>query len=194
MQLLLTVGVLTIAAILFYKVVEPRHKVLVGKVLLGGTILVALAIFVSGDAERQRKRAGKLAERQKEKVRQAVTVQFVRDSIETTNSYGICGLYPGGSDGCPQDTTRALRFRICNQSSETLTSVTFSPLTAVKGRSTEYGMVMTSRPLQQAQPHPVNQLVSDYILPPKRCSEITWSGVYFVRDSVFARIVDVTLQ
>jgi hypothetical protein len=192
-QILLTIGVLTIAGILFYRQVERPHKIIVGKIALAVTVVISLGILLFLDSGRRERLERDRVQLEEEAERQVVTVRFIRDSISgTTQRDPVCGLITHG-EGCTMDTVRVLDFELCNKGKRTVTAVAFSPKTTLRGRSTKYDVVPARKQNGSIVPI-ISPLQSDYILPAGRCSVLTWEGSYTVKDSIFATVVRVDTQ
>ena len=202
MLFLIAVGLLSIAAILFYRLVERRHKIVVGKVALGLGVLAVLAILADANKERQQAAAFYQAQAEREQRAKAVKIDYMGESLRTTKTLSLyCQLLPETQrSGCKEtvDTLRMLTFQFCNTGRDTVYSVLFTPLTVLKGRSTEYAVVPAEASadkafvgLLAASTAPGN-IRSDRILPPAACTLSRWEGGFSVKDSVFVRLDEVT--
>ena|ERR1700741_512564 len=171
MNTLIALGLLALVALLFHRWVERRHKVLLGKLLLGVIGLVAvLGVLVYWGSNRRNARH--------ERLQRSVSIEFVPDSS------AVSGSPPTG------DTVHQVSFRLCNSGPDTIASVEFSPKTLLRGRSTEHDLVLTN-PYRGII---TNDLSSDYILPPDRCVTLTWPGEFTVLDTVVPGFTSVERQ
>lgn len=175
--LLLGFGVTLCGAVLFYKLVERPHKIVVMKAVAAIAALAVIGNIYSGEqhAERARRVAAQYAQRFARDT--AVHVEFVAPANASADTRQRT------------DSVRAMAFRICNFSSDTLLSVGFVPKTREAGRSTEYDVVVPRANLLEPERNPALQ--SDYILGSRRCVELTWhNGPFRLLDTVLVR--DVT--
>lgn len=169
MQALFALALATIACVLFYRLVERRHKVLLAKIVLGVLAFVVLGVvaaFVSDDRRQAREEAR----------RRGLKITFIRDTLSPR------GREPGAV------------FRLCNRSDDTVTSVSFRPVSTDRGRSTEHPLIEPVPPAVYVS----EWLESDYILSPSRCVVLTWAVSperrFLVRDTVFAQIGLVSVR
>ena len=121
METLIAVSLLAIAGILFHRLVDRRHKTLFGKVLAG---ILALTIVSLGVALAWAQRNDSRAEARKRSVR--ITYQLDKPSLDTLE--GVQSLR-AMIDLLSDDTVDHARFELCNVGSDTVTRVTFSPIT-----------------------------------------------------------------
>ena len=165
MNTLLAVSLAALACLLFYRFVERRHKVLFAKLAGAIGILVALGAFVLWGFERRR------ASR-RQRVQASVSVLFAPDSAYL---HRYSSDNPFLSALVRTDTLSAIAFRLCNGGIDTVTSVSFRPVTWRRQRSTKYNAVVSTEPYT-AYAYVDPQLSSDYILAPKACVSLTWTA------------------
>jgi hypothetical protein len=192
----LAIGMISIAAILFYKLVDREHKLMVAKLALA---IVVLGVFYGFAVEfydyKTDKRANQKAwdEAMAElEMLSGADVKFVGDSTTTVSSPDTyCKLYTSDPHAkCPDRVSEitTVTFRICNRSQgKTITRVRFVPKTAARGHSSSYDLEKKS----DGPMHLRNTLESDRILSPRECADEGWSGYYYLKDSTFADVVDV---
>ncbi len=166
-------GLLLIAAVLFYKFVERRHKILLGKIF-GVVFLLALLGIGYFIYEVKRRNA-----REKERF-ESVSIIFLRAAADT-------GRNPFRAHG---DTVPSATFKLCNKGDVKVTHVVFYPQTFVLHRSTPYDLRIAVPDEMYAD----NRLETDYILDPRACLTLTWRGRFQIFDSVAARPFDVTVE
>jgi hypothetical protein len=159
-------ALLALTALLFYRWVERRHKLFLGKLALGVMGLLALAAAYLWWTAR-RSDAEYMA------LQRSVSVAFVADS---------------GMPRLSSDTVSQVSFRLCNSGSDTVTSVEFWPKTLRNGRSTESDLVVQNAYAGYRS----NEFTSDYILAPQRCITLSWEGEFVVLDTVIPGPVSVT--
>jgi len=157
-EAMIAFSLFVLAVLLFYRWVERRHKILIGKfALVGAALLIVIAVFAWVSSRRRNEKL--------EALRRSVSVQFVRDTARM-----LLG----------SDTVRQVSFRLCNSGSDTVTYVSFWPKTLRRGRSTQYDLV----PAFTEGGYRSNEFTSDYILVPGNCIVLTWQGEYVVLDTV----------
>ena len=162
-----------VSAVLFYRFVERRHKVLLAKIAaLGLTIgaLGVLALYVSSRADARRAEAQRLS----------VSVRYSADP--TRHATRLDALI-AAADG---DTLDRITFEICNHGGARVTRVSFVPESYRSERSTAHEVVVSP----ESGVYRSNILETDYILDPEQCRTLTWSpGPFVVFDSVAARVL-----
>ena len=169
MDVIAAVALSVIAVLLFYRWVERRHKVLVGRVVLGLLGLGgATAVLAWSASDRESERMTRL--------QRSVSVSYVPDSTAARRR---------AVDGVSADTVSGITFHICNSGDVRVRSVEFWPKTLRRGRSTEYDIVLQS----PNGPYRSNQLSSDFILNPRTCVDVTWPGEFTLLDTVVAGTV-----
>ena len=180
MSVLIGLSLAIIAAILFYRLVERRHKLLIGWVALGLVLLAALGIgslfaYAQWTNHRYQQQL------------KSVNITFVPPSPDTAlQRKDPVGYYLSRYGPTRQEVT----FHICNTGKDTVTGVTFYPKAVSRGRSTQHDLEV-SRPGSYS----TNTFESDYILPPRECADLTWNGgTYKVLDSIVAEPTYVTVR
>jgi hypothetical protein len=171
-RLLTNILLVAIALLLFYKLVERRHKILLGKVL-GALALVTVLVVAAlslGEQARFNRDHQRLA---------SVSVKFVapRQGSADVRHW----------NGAP-DTVNSVSFALCNSGNQPVESVSFDPTTYRANRSTPYQLPIAPLPYQDRV---LSALTSDYVIPPKNCVTLTWTGWYQVFDSVSVRVAEV---
>ena len=210
MELFIAIGLLAIAAILFYRFVERRHKVLLGRVLLTLAALGGVATGISHCVEREREAAALREERAAEE-RQSARDRSVDISLWSVAGKarerlgGLLPSIPGARGG--------ITFRLCNRGRDTVHRVTFWPKAFTSGRSTAYP-VAVDRPYAPSNlPGPdypssaqltfapegiitaANRFSTDAIIPPGACFDEYWNdGAFLPRDSVALQAQRVTTR
>lgn len=162
----LVVSLLLIAAILFYRLVERRHKILLAKILGVIVLLAGLTIGMLFYFDRRKE----AAERDR---LNAVSITFIRPAPDSTRN-------PFRDEH--SDTVSQASFLVCNRSNKRLIDLEFFPHTFHQGRSTPYDLAIS----EPGRLFPYNSFRSDVILAPTVCTRLTWSGRYQVFDSVEA--------
>ena len=171
-----------VAALLFYRFVERRDKILLGK-LLGG-ILALIIAFVGlwwwRDKRRRERAAAEDSRRDS-----ALTVAFLPES-SGTDSIAVRKHLP--------DRNR-IGFRVCNVSGDTVDTFTVYAFTWNKGHSQRLPVWMEEASPSYSVPNSnpmerIRQLTSDLVLSPKRCGIVVFQGNFAgnfdIRDSVDA--------
>jgi len=179
-----------IAVLLFYKVVTRRHKILLAKIViaLALCLLVIAAVLVLVDKRREARESAIL---------RSVSVRYVpndncrQPTVDST-------VNPFDCLGDRSDTLKSVSFELCNRGSDSVSDVTFFPITRRTGRSTEHlvGQRYVTRlgELVLDESYSDNIFHSDYILAPAACTTLVWSGgSYIVLDSVVVSNKSVTL-
>jgi hypothetical protein len=160
---MISVALSVIAAILFYRLVERRHKIILARVAIGVAVLVGLgAAYLAWSSHR--------AAAEDEKRRKAVSVVF------------IPATSPKPDDGLPRfvpDTVTFLTFRVCNEAHDTLASVTFLPKARYRGRSGEHDLTVA---VTGVYVDPA--FSSDFEVAPHSCSSVSFKGRFVVLDTV----------
>jgi hypothetical protein len=178
--MLLYVLLAVIAAILFYKFVERKHKVLIAKVVVGLAALAGLAVVVMWSLENQAIARERMAEKQR---LASVIVLFVRPGKDAHHW------------GKSTDTVGGALFQLCNHGTRRVTSVAFVATTYEAERSTPHELqVMAPWEIPGAARMPwdtASPFHSDFILDPNKCVSLTWPGWYQVFDSVSVAVTDV---
>ena len=189
----LAIGVFLLVALLFYKFVDRKHKIILGQLGLGVLLIVAIA---SAASALMSQRAEKEAQRKQWDAMLAqvaqlslASVAFVGDSSVTTLiPDSQCETYaPLTGKRCAKiaTTTTTLIFQMCNRSREkTIRRVEFVPKTAERGHSKTYNVVTDLYSTAERR----HVLDSDRILKPSECSTERWSGSYNLMDSTFAEV------
>ncbi len=178
MEAVIALALIAIMVLLFYRLVERRHKILLAKLLLGLLVLVVLG-FGGVYAH------GRISDAREARRRQSVRITYLPDStLAALKSNPVFAVLA-------PDTVKEIRFRLCNVGPDTVLRVSFAPVTLRRGRSTEHD-VLVWLPYEAYVP---NELSSDLILAPRDCSVMTWSGQqYLVLDTVIARVTSVTAR
>jgi hypothetical protein len=172
----LIVVLAVIAGLLFYRVVERRHKIVLFKALLAVVGVSALGVGLL-----LLKRL--YDQRQEERLLASVTITFMSDSVTQEGS-------PKKSiPDRPWDRQglRVAWFRICNQGTDTVLSVDFVPKTRRRAHSGEHNIVEWEGNAQGV-------LSPDDVIPPTSCVTIpfvAFSGTFDIDDTVFASARDV---
>jgi hypothetical protein len=178
MELLIGLSLAAIAVIMFYRLVERRHKIVLAKIV-GGLCLLGVGGLAWMMVTERRDSA------RRERLQRSVVVTLaIPDSVP--HRYSLGNLLSSGSVN-RHDTLSNVSFRLCNRGSDTVTSIEFTPKTVFRGRSTEYDIVQPSERGDYVTP----TLSSDYILVPGSCSTLTWSSggrrMFVLYDSVVIR-------
>jgi hypothetical protein len=165
---------LVLAALLFYRWVERRHKILFAKLLaallLLGAAIVGVLVWV--DARRQADDRERLA---------SVSISLVPSRPDTAT-------IPEPKEFDVPDST--LTLRLCNTGQRTVESVRFRPTTYLERRSTPYPVS-----IPKASPGYFDTFLrSDYLLAPGACDTVTWRGHFQLYDSVAFEITTVELS
>ena len=181
MNAVIGVSLAVIALILFYRVVERRHKILLGKIVLGISVLVAAVVVILW-----RREAAK-SERA-EAIQRSVAIAFLPDSAYRAKQENPFLALLAGSD-----TAKEISFELCNKGKDTVTEVNFRPVTAHKGRSTQEDVLQSTSAGYQ-DPY----LKSDYILKPGDCTRLTWTATgqhrFVLLDTVIATVAWLTTK
>lgn len=152
------VALVALVALLFYRWVSPQHKRIAGKAMLAVLALAILGVFAFV-ADSRRSSA------QYERERASIRIRLV--PLDGSN---------------PFDYDRdSVAFEICNRGNKDLEYVNFLPKAYVLGRSTGYDVR-----LQTPGAYVSTLFESDYIIPPRECVNMTWTGRFYVADSVSA--------
>jgi hypothetical protein len=163
MNTLITICLLLLTAIAFYRWVERRHKIVLAKALAALAILVAAGFALIFYQERQ-------ADAAHARLQRSVAILFIRPNVDTISDPVVQYLA-----SIKEDTLSSVTFRLCNRGSDTVSSVRFWPKTSRIGRSTEYDLVILETWPRQT----TNEFFSDVILAPGGCTELTWSDRWF---------------
>lgn len=131
MDALLVVGLFLVAALLFYKFVERRHKVLFVKVLIAIFALCVVGVALLYAIARQ-------SDAKADRRRRSVQITFVRDSVAAPNT--VVDRYLREIYGA--DTVASITFKLCNSGEDTVEYMAFNPKTLRDGRSTEHDVVI----------------------------------------------------
>lgn len=183
MEALIAASLLAIAGLLFYRLVDRRHKVVFGKVLLGILALVVVGLgLVLGEDRRNESSA--------EARKRSVRITYVSDKPSLDTSSSADRTRPLSDYQLREDTVDEVSFELCNDGSDTVTTVTFSPKTLRTHRSTEYALSIE----RDGRRRILNDLTSDYILVPRACVQLTWPGRFVLLDSVVAAPESVAVK
>lgn len=173
MDIVIAILLFALVLLLFYRWVERRHKVLLGKVLAGCVVAAALAggLIVWRDRVQQRREG---QEQWKDIVREleALDVAFIPES---TYRDSLSRRYK-------LDHADRVSFRVCNQSRDTIDAFEIHASTWKQGHS-ERVSVIRERTGRFEKPQ---ELKSDRVLAPKACYVATFRGDWIIRDSVTA--------
>lgn len=185
MQLLLLALLATIAAILFYRLVERRHKIAVAK---GIGVLVVLLLLGVGYLWNADRRAGI----RRARIQESVKIRFAPDSAYTAR-YSKDNPFLHFLQRT--DTLHAISFTLCNAGTGTVESVSFTPTTWRTGRSTQHDVVVSTSVVDQ---YVDSRLNSDFVLEPGACNTLTWPArglrAFVLMDSVSATGVSVSIR
>lgn len=168
MQTLLALSLAAMAALLFYRFVERRHKLLLAKV---GAVLLALVGLGLGAIHYSNSRDN----RRWTQRRNRIAISVLRDSM-TDPLEKIIGR---------RDTTALLQLRICNQADLPIEHLSLTVATYVEGRSTAHEALLSQR---SSYSYPPPQIETDYIIPSGSCKTLLWQGRFFLADSVAAKV------
>jgi hypothetical protein len=172
-EALLTFALLVIAAVLFYRFVERRHKFIVAKVT---GALIALGLLVIGGLAWQKHLEHKTAEATAE-VTAAATLTVRRREwgrVRATYLPESTRLLPNPSPDWPKSFQRSrVAFRACNVSSDTVDHTRIFPITWSKGHSTRSRIGSDSTGLE-----------TDAVLIPSACTVVTFEVSDQIMDSV----------
>jgi hypothetical protein len=173
MNELVGVFLVLITVLLFYRWVERRHKIVIAKLLVGAIVLVGLVI---GWAAYRNKADDRLRSRRL----RSVSLFFVPDT--TIEKDPLRKYYA-------RDTLSRVSFRLCNNGPDTVLKLAFYPETFISGRSTPHEVRVPGR----GETFSSNLFDSDFILAPRDCTTLTWTGHFQVLDSVAAvpTVVDI---
>lgn len=184
MEILIAVSLVIIATILFYRLVERKHKIVVAKIMAALLLLAASGAVILWQSDTR-------ATSRQDAIQRSVSVQFEPDSAYAhrySSDNPFLAMYER------TDTLSTMSFRMCNQGKDTVESVSFRPATRKRGRSTEYD-VATNRGYGQ---YSDSRLRSDFILAPKECNTVTWpsgaSRQFILLDTVLADNVMVEVR
>ena len=174
MQFLIAVSLTAIALTLAYKLIERRHKLLILKSIGGALLLGATGAGILWTIQRR-------AEGREIALQASVTIVYAPDSAQA-----IVASNPWRKYGGVADTLTSLPFKICNNSTVSISSITFTPKTRITGRSTEYDVIVP----RVGEYAAASSLSSDYVLAPSQCTSLSWSvnatSRIVVRDTVYA--------
>jgi hypothetical protein len=163
-----------IVALLFYALVERRHKIVLGKLIL--TVFVT-GVIVGGIAWMTRELRDRSASRRDMKALSrglaALNVTFLPESSHKMGQY-----LPSN----PFAPFEQVAFRVCNVSTDTVDAFSLGAITWTRGHSEKVAIVSDDRPGIGSE----NILKSDLVLPPSACTIATFHGRYVIRDSVSA--------
>jgi hypothetical protein len=170
-ETLIAVLLACIAGLMFYRLVERRHKILAVKIVGAVAFLAAGALGVLLLVEKRQRQAWDAR-------RESVKIDFIPDSARAE-------LIVSGKPfdkATLRDTVDAVIFLLCNTGDNVVEEVTFFPKTFFEGRSTAYDL----RIPESESDYSGNKFESDFILAAKDCSTLTWHGRFQVFDSVAA--------
>jgi hypothetical protein len=162
-----------VALLLFYRFVEKRHKLVVGKLVLVivGLAALGIGVLLASNAYSSWREAAD---------RSHVSIAFSADTSAT------------GAEADRLDTTLSflgrstdrIAFRICNHGDDTVLSVAFRPKAHRFGHSTVYDV-------DQTRDGSLGVLESDDIVAPASCVLVPFFGTFQLYDTVFTQIQDV---
>ena len=187
MQIGILLVLTAIATILFYRVVERRHKILLGKMLAVCGFAVAIVLvtrFWRINARERAETAVRVAtdsviSAQNSLDLRALTVQYLADSMRLTvrvNPRYDASLAPYSSR---LDTTTTVVFLLCNVATDTIDEAQIHAWTWRRGHSNRESLF-------GADPR-----TSDKVLAPRNCATAAFEGHFAVFDSVEASAMPV---
>jgi len=171
MEAVLAILLSLIAAILFYRLVERRHKILLAKALAAVCILGLLAFAISAW-----------------RTKSAEEASAARNSAALTRNENalVVTFLPESTRQLPPEKPLYLQenriaFRICSTATDTIDAATITAYTWATGHSSRQSVAFDSR-----RPDSVGVLTSDLVLAPKACAVAVFDGFFKIRDSVWA--------
>jgi len=172
METVLALLLSLIAAILFYRLVERRHKIILARALAAVFTLGLLAFAISAW-----------------RTKSAEQASAERDSAKLTRNENalVVTFLPESTRQLPREKPLYLQeqriaFRICSTATDTIDVATITAYTWSTGHSSRQSVAFDSR-----RPDSVGVLTSDLVLAPKGCAVAVFDGFFRIRDSVWAR-------
>lgn len=173
MNIVISLFLASIIALLFYRVVERRHKIVFAKIVAGVVFLVGLGaggigLYNSQTAGTEQSGVGDRRGLQ-------LRVEFIPESTSRIPPYRYFDTtYTTDAD--------RIAFRVCNPGSDTVGSFKIHAVTWTAGHSLPVPVIPWLRPHSKKP----RELDSDLVLRPYTCEIVSFAGLWVVRDSVSA--------